>query len=335
MDQAKNSGPHGAPTSAPGRAQDELARLRRQHAELLLALRELAAKATPGPWSAVNWTCHAPTTIKGGADGETVVAETTGFGRYADECAVDAAYIAAANPAAVLSLLNYITALEDRLAPPMQAPIWVGMDFAADVLHVPRETLELIDEAMNHMGDALNEIDAVEEEDEEKYTPAFRAIAELLGRDISGFAIGGEIAAEPRLVGEAASEHRISDACLTYVDSAPGSAPGYGSPAAHLQVACCGKPAGCEAACVQRGRWLEQQDQAKAAAANAGGLSGGKPADWIETKGRRSNRGGRYWHVKEKDDRTHDCIVDSFFTEEEAKQFCAAHPDHEYFKWVD
>jgi hypothetical protein len=123
--------PHGAPAGAPGAANDELERPRRQHAALLLALRELAAKATPGPWSAVNWTCHAPTTIKGGADGEMVVAETTGFGRYADECAVDAVFIAAANPEAVLSLLDYITALEGRLEATMPTPVWVGMDLAA------------------------------------------------------------------------------------------------------------------------------------------------------------------------------------------------------------
>jgi hypothetical protein len=42
MDQQKSSCPHGTPTSAPGSAQDELARLHRQHTELLLALQPFA-----------------------------------------------------------------------------------------------------------------------------------------------------------------------------------------------------------------------------------------------------------------------------------------------------
>ena len=49
---------------------------------------------TPGPWQAVNWTCHAPTTVKA-ADG-TVVADTSGFGRHTDDCIPDARLIAAA-----------------------------------------------------------------------------------------------------------------------------------------------------------------------------------------------------------------------------------------------
>lgn len=49
---------------------------------------------TLGPWQAVNWTCHAPTTIKA-ADG-TVVADTSGFGRHTDDCIPDARLIAAA-----------------------------------------------------------------------------------------------------------------------------------------------------------------------------------------------------------------------------------------------
>ena len=48
---------------------------------------------TQGPWQAVKWTCHAATTIKAG---DVVVAECSGFGRYADESLADARLIAAA-----------------------------------------------------------------------------------------------------------------------------------------------------------------------------------------------------------------------------------------------
>lgn len=47
-------------------------------------------------------------------------------------------------------------------------------------LAVKVEALELIYEAMNYMGDVLNNMDAVEDEDIEKTSPAFDAIRELL-----------------------------------------------------------------------------------------------------------------------------------------------------------
>lgn len=47
-------------------------------------------------------------------------------------------------------------------------------------LAVNVETLQMIYEAMNYMGDALNNMDAVEEEDIEKTSPAFDAIRELI-----------------------------------------------------------------------------------------------------------------------------------------------------------
>lgn len=50
----------------------------------------------------------------------------------------------------------------------------------ADLIPVPRAVLEKISDAMNHMGDQLNEIDAVEEEDEAICTPAFEAVQSLL-----------------------------------------------------------------------------------------------------------------------------------------------------------
>lgn len=51
------------------------------------------AHHTPGPWQALNWVCHAATTIKAG---DIVVAECSGFGRYADESLADARLIASA-----------------------------------------------------------------------------------------------------------------------------------------------------------------------------------------------------------------------------------------------
>jgi hypothetical protein len=73
-------------------------------------LKALALAATPGPWKAIEWTCHAPTTIRAGAVGITV-ADTTGHGRHSDACAVDAAFIAEANPAAVLELIAEVERL--------------------------------------------------------------------------------------------------------------------------------------------------------------------------------------------------------------------------------
>lgn len=52
---------------------------------------------------------------------------------------------------------------------------------SADAILVPRSTLKAIYAAMNHMGDALNDMDAVEDEDEEATALAFGAIRELLG----------------------------------------------------------------------------------------------------------------------------------------------------------
>ena len=76
----------------------------------LQQLKALALAATPGPWSATHWSGHAPTTVM--RTGETmVIAETTGFGRLSSECAPDAAYIAAANPAVVLDLIARIERL--------------------------------------------------------------------------------------------------------------------------------------------------------------------------------------------------------------------------------
>jgi hypothetical protein len=56
-------------------------------------MRMNAPKHTPGPWKAVEWRCHAKTTVKAG---EVVVAECSGQGRYASESIADAALIAAA-----------------------------------------------------------------------------------------------------------------------------------------------------------------------------------------------------------------------------------------------
>ncbi|MDP9992011.1 hypothetical protein J2W28_001039 [Variovorax boronicumulans] len=53
----------------------------------------MSAHHTPGPWRAVEWTCHAATTVIAGG---VVVAECSGFGRLADESLGDARLVAAA-----------------------------------------------------------------------------------------------------------------------------------------------------------------------------------------------------------------------------------------------
>lgn len=46
---------------------------------------------TPGPWEAIEWACHAPTTIV--ATGGTVIAECSGLGRPHATVLADAAFI--------------------------------------------------------------------------------------------------------------------------------------------------------------------------------------------------------------------------------------------------
>lgn len=65
-----------------------------------------AMRHTPGIWEAVRWNCGAATTIKAG---DIVVAECSGFGRYADESLADARLIAAAP-----ELLRALIRLLDR-----------------------------------------------------------------------------------------------------------------------------------------------------------------------------------------------------------------------------
>ena len=85
-------------------------------AEQLDALDELAKTATQGPWTATHWTCHAATTVlrSGSTD---AIAETSGFGRGATECAKDAAFIAAANPTTILALIAQARAAEKAEKP--------------------------------------------------------------------------------------------------------------------------------------------------------------------------------------------------------------------------
>ncbi len=52
-----------------------------------------AAKHTPGPWQAVAWMCHAPTTVRAG---NVTIAECGGQGRLVVDCEADARLIAAA-----------------------------------------------------------------------------------------------------------------------------------------------------------------------------------------------------------------------------------------------
>ena len=57
----------------------------------------MSAQFTPGKWSAINWVCHAPTTIVSDHDGQRIViAECSGHGRYAHESIADARVMAEA-----------------------------------------------------------------------------------------------------------------------------------------------------------------------------------------------------------------------------------------------
>lgn len=49
-----------------------------------------------------------------------------------------------------------------------------------------RDALVLAEEAMNHMGDTLNEMDVVEASDEDIVTPAFKAVRIALGHPLPG-----------------------------------------------------------------------------------------------------------------------------------------------------
>ena len=81
-------------------------------------LRELAEAATPGPWIAKDW---AITDNDGAVNvcGTSVSAPNTNQGIFTTvlegDDTNDVDYIAAANPAAVLALLDHIKELEDEL----------------------------------------------------------------------------------------------------------------------------------------------------------------------------------------------------------------------------
>jgi hypothetical protein len=63
---------------------------------------------TPGPWKAIEWACHAPTTVVSECFGaHIVVAECSGHGRHTDKSIADARLIAAA--------LDLLTELEHEL----------------------------------------------------------------------------------------------------------------------------------------------------------------------------------------------------------------------------
>jgi hypothetical protein len=146
----------------------------------LTRLKELAQAATAGPWGAGNWTCHAPTTITGGADGETIVGETTGFGRSADECAIDAAYIAAANPAVVLELIARLERAEATTnAGSMEArhPIQPLVTDAHGRLRFKRNAI------VDHLAEGkLNDLACMDFPQED-----WEQLAQLIGYSLDGF----------------------------------------------------------------------------------------------------------------------------------------------------
>lgn len=63
-----------------------------------------------------------------------------------------------------------------------------GKNWLGDSLIVSIADLRAIDKAMDHMGDQLNEIDAVEDEDLEATQAGFAAISRLLGKQEGGAA---------------------------------------------------------------------------------------------------------------------------------------------------
>lgn len=69
-----------------------------------------ATQITPGPWEAVEWTCHAKTTIKAG---NVVVAECSGFGRMSDDSLADARLIASC-PEMLAVLQAFVRAADGR-----------------------------------------------------------------------------------------------------------------------------------------------------------------------------------------------------------------------------
>jgi hypothetical protein len=109
-------------------------------------LRELASKATPGPWKAfVEQNNHGgwrPTTqdIAIGAMGQLIATYSTEYAEYPDDeqNAANAAFIAAANPAQVLKLLDRIEALELLLRAISDTYIEHLDSFGPD-LELPRE----------------------------------------------------------------------------------------------------------------------------------------------------------------------------------------------------
>src|SRR4051794_36952820 len=76
------------------------------------------AAHTPGPWRAVEWSCHAPTTISARRGTENVIiAECHGHGRHSDESLADACLIAAAPE--LLETLEDLLALVNSLNIPV------------------------------------------------------------------------------------------------------------------------------------------------------------------------------------------------------------------------
>lgn len=69
-----------------------------------------------GQWSAINWKCHAPTTVVTMVNGKChVIAECTGNGQHSDDAAVRAAQIAELPN--LVRIMNYMVRWHDQLKP--------------------------------------------------------------------------------------------------------------------------------------------------------------------------------------------------------------------------
>jgi hypothetical protein len=82
-------------------------------------LREAAKAATPGPWAAqANWDRCASGAVITSASGEIIADDGSAAGEYSQELnGVNATYIAAANPAAILDLLALVEKLQGEVKP--------------------------------------------------------------------------------------------------------------------------------------------------------------------------------------------------------------------------
>lgn len=149
----------------------------------------IAAGPTKGPWLTT-----APDEIEGqffvvtmsrDGDERRIVCKINNFisGRpLEDEDIASAAYIAAADPDTIAALLRERDALQSKAVEHQDGRLRALEQLAVARARNERlrEALRLADAAMNHMGDALNAMDACLPEDEAAVAAAFEAVSAAL-----------------------------------------------------------------------------------------------------------------------------------------------------------